>query len=535
MKNKKAFAPTSLKLRMVKPALPAFTIIELLVVIVVIGILATITIVSYNGITNKAIASSLQSDLANASKQLDLFQVDYGYHPSTIDCTIPDSVTNKCIKTNPANSFTYLPGLGANPTTYTLTATHTSTNTNYTITPNSSPIATAPENPVADWLAMPRGDHYGNFYDLVSKQYATVTRSTPKTIYDSITNRIYDVPPNTLGIRPRSDGKAGYEAEVEESRTNYLLNSSGSYGSNWSCSGSDGSYCNYNSAMAPDGTNSATTMNISGSAHYYRQIVSVYPSTTYTFSFYAKNINVSNINYCIYDATNALNIIAPTSYISQINDKTWTRISITFTTSSNTTSIGVYPERDASTNGAIYFWGMQLERGKMSTSYIPTTSSSINRAADVVTVSTDNWAVASGSIISFLSLRNWGDGLIHGIIATGDVGVANSMTIDKNAPNQSRMIIYDNNSVYSAPAVSSSGSGYKYLIGRWSNDEVSILQEGSSKVSGIGKTPNFHPAEAVLGNRGGYWNDSMHRITIYDRFLSDSKSIDAANAIKDGF
>jgi len=36
---KSAFAPTSLKLRMVKPALPAFTIIELLVVIVVIGIL----------------------------------------------------------------------------------------------------------------------------------------------------------------------------------------------------------------------------------------------------------------------------------------------------------------------------------------------------------------------------------------------------------------------------------------------------------------------------------------------------------------
>ncbi|MGB4420392.1 MAG: prepilin-type N-terminal cleavage/methylation domain-containing protein [Candidatus Saccharimonadales bacterium] len=34
-----AFAPTSLKLRRVKLALPAFTIIELLVVIVVIGIL----------------------------------------------------------------------------------------------------------------------------------------------------------------------------------------------------------------------------------------------------------------------------------------------------------------------------------------------------------------------------------------------------------------------------------------------------------------------------------------------------------------
>ena len=41
----------------------AFTIVELLVVIVVIGILASITIVSYRGITTKAAEASLQSDL----------------------------------------------------------------------------------------------------------------------------------------------------------------------------------------------------------------------------------------------------------------------------------------------------------------------------------------------------------------------------------------------------------------------------------------------------------------------------------------
>lgn len=47
-----------------------FTIVELLIVIVVIGILATIAIVSYNGISKKAILSSLQSDLRNGSKIL---------------------------------------------------------------------------------------------------------------------------------------------------------------------------------------------------------------------------------------------------------------------------------------------------------------------------------------------------------------------------------------------------------------------------------------------------------------------------------
>jgi len=52
-----------------------FTIVELLVVIVVIGILATITIVSFNGINQKAIVASLQSDLSNAATTLKLYQV----------------------------------------------------------------------------------------------------------------------------------------------------------------------------------------------------------------------------------------------------------------------------------------------------------------------------------------------------------------------------------------------------------------------------------------------------------------------------
>lgn len=85
----------------------AFTIVELLVVIVVIGILAAITIVSYNGVTNRAIIASLQSDLANNSKQLDIFQIEHDSFPLTINCAIPDSDTNKCIKSSTGSTFLY--------------------------------------------------------------------------------------------------------------------------------------------------------------------------------------------------------------------------------------------------------------------------------------------------------------------------------------------------------------------------------------------------------------------------------------------
>lgn len=53
-----------------------FTIVELLIVIVVIGILAAITIVAYNGIQKRASASVMQSDLSGAAKQMDIAKVD---------------------------------------------------------------------------------------------------------------------------------------------------------------------------------------------------------------------------------------------------------------------------------------------------------------------------------------------------------------------------------------------------------------------------------------------------------------------------
>lgn len=60
-----------------------FTIVELLIVIVVIAILAAITIVAYNGIQNRAYDTSIQSDLRQISKQLDLYNVQNGSYPDS--------------------------------------------------------------------------------------------------------------------------------------------------------------------------------------------------------------------------------------------------------------------------------------------------------------------------------------------------------------------------------------------------------------------------------------------------------------------
>lgn len=56
------------------PKKVGFTVVELLIVIVVIGILATLTIIAYSGVQDNARRASLQSDLSQAAKKLEEYK-----------------------------------------------------------------------------------------------------------------------------------------------------------------------------------------------------------------------------------------------------------------------------------------------------------------------------------------------------------------------------------------------------------------------------------------------------------------------------
>lgn len=61
-----------------------FTIVELLIVIVVIGILAAITIVAYNGVQNRALDTRRKSDIASIQKALAQYAaVNDGQYPTS--------------------------------------------------------------------------------------------------------------------------------------------------------------------------------------------------------------------------------------------------------------------------------------------------------------------------------------------------------------------------------------------------------------------------------------------------------------------
>ena len=64
---------------------PAFTIVELLIVIVVVAILAVISIAAYTNINNRAYDSAVQSDLNQMSKAVRLFNVENGRFPDRLE------------------------------------------------------------------------------------------------------------------------------------------------------------------------------------------------------------------------------------------------------------------------------------------------------------------------------------------------------------------------------------------------------------------------------------------------------------------
>ena len=64
-----------------------FTIVELLIVIVVIGILATLVIVTFAGIQKKGRDSQRQTDINSVASHVEAFYAQYGYYPTHEDVT----------------------------------------------------------------------------------------------------------------------------------------------------------------------------------------------------------------------------------------------------------------------------------------------------------------------------------------------------------------------------------------------------------------------------------------------------------------
>lgn len=77
------------KTQIVRNKQRGFTIVELLIVIVVIGILAAIVIVAYNGVQSRARDSTRKYDIQHLQQSIAMFYAQNNYYPAVQDMTNP--------------------------------------------------------------------------------------------------------------------------------------------------------------------------------------------------------------------------------------------------------------------------------------------------------------------------------------------------------------------------------------------------------------------------------------------------------------
>jgi prepilin-type N-terminal cleavage/methylation domain-containing protein len=207
-----------------------YTMVEIIVVIVVIGVLAAITLVAYTGIRKRAIIASVQSDLNMASSQIKLYYAENSVYPTSVtDCPSP-ATGNICVNSNSGNVYKYNVNTTTSPQTFGLTAVNSSTNISYRLVNDSAPI------PCSDgFIVVPGNSLYGTSDFCVMKYEAKQVGSTNVPVSQAINSPWVNISQNNAKVISQNVVGCDNCHLITEAEWLTIAQNVLSVTSNWSC------------------------------------------------------------------------------------------------------------------------------------------------------------------------------------------------------------------------------------------------------------------------------------------------------------
>lgn len=364
--------------------------------------------------------------------------------------------------------------------------------------------------------------------------------STPVTNLFSITRADAEPTVNSAGVwgsvGSNTLAQTDRGVQVYAGATNLMLQSQAITTTAWTGAGGNGMTNTDNAAVAPDGTTTAADAAANGvnGTHFFQQSVTLTTGTVNTTSVYVKK-GTGTARYlqmfwgggtpdlyiaCIDSTTGQTFILTGKGYIrarSETLANGWFRFIVSYKIGGSQTAVGfaLVPALNSTRaltstlTGSVQVWGFQHETGFSATPYIATTTATVSRAADQVTI-TGALAAAMASSSGTLVVET---GSSVEAVATTVVDSNGTTMIGKTGKNAVSTAL--GAALYSRTASNWEATNNTIALGWDANGGSLQLASGTPGVDTTARTPS---GTFYLGSTGGsssFWNGVIRKITLY--------------------
>ena len=355
-----------------------------------------------------------------------------------------------------------------------------------------------------------------------------VTRNTTSTRVDSA-GLIESVAFNA----PRIDYTGGGcpRILVEPARTNLVLRSEEFDNTYWA---KTNTVITANSIISPDGTLNADLISYNSTTNVLSFITTNSITSSYTISVFAQKgtTNVLRIRETFYFGTsstfdlNAGTVLTGTGKIENYVNG-WYRCSINQAYTNLQTSINWSFDSNSTINN-LYLWGAQVEAGSNATSYIPTTTASVTRNADVISKTGISSLIGQTEGTIFVEFNNTlmtyvGNGYLIRIFADAN----NEVWIRKESTTSSYTARWRANSVsvYIQSSIPVLNGNNKIAIAYKSTDSAVYLNGTQIGTSASIAAFSVAPSEISIGtlSTSDFFNDRIELATLFQTRLTNAQ------------